>query len=101
LAGLDLPPLKSQQAIKKQSPRQKADSMDKGQATTQQEVNYGFAQPKKTFGSRLKRSCARFWWLYLLAFAIVVLVIVLPMYDCSFLKLHPSQADRDDLPESS
>jgi len=75
--------------------------MDKGQATTQQELNYGFAQPKKTFGSRLKRSCARFWWLYLLGFAVIVLVIVLPMYDCSFPKLHPSQADRDDLPESS
>jgi hypothetical protein len=60
--------------------------MDKGQATSQQEVNHGFAQPKKTFGSRLKRSCARFWWLYVLAFVVIVLVIVLPMYDCSFFK---------------
>ena len=58
--------------------------MDKSQGTRQEEVNYGFAQPKKTFASRLKRSCARFWWLYLLAFVVVVLVIVLPMYDCSF-----------------
>lgn len=58
--------------------------MDKGQATSQQEVNHGFAQPKKTFGSRLKRSCARFWWLYVLAFVVIVLVIVLPMYVYSF-----------------
>jgi t-SNARE complex subunit (syntaxin) len=85
---LDLASLKSQQAIEKQSPRQKADNMDKSQATSQQEVNHGFAQPKKTFGSRLKRSCARFWWLYLLAFAIIVLVIVLPMYDYSFSKIN-------------
>ena len=75
--------------------------MDKGQATSQQEVNHGFAQPKKTFASRLRRSCARFWWLYLLAFVIIVLVIVLPMYDCSLSKIHPSQADWNVLPESS
>ena len=55
--------------------------MDKSGTTGQEEVNYGVAQPKKTFGSRLRRSCARFWWLYLLAFIALVLVIVLPMYD--------------------
>lgn len=53
--------------------------MDKGQTTTHEGASNGFAQPKKTFGSRLRRSCVRFWWLYLLAFAIIVLVVVLPM----------------------
>lgn len=74
--------------------------MDKGQAARQEEVAHGFAQPKKTFASRLKRSCARFWWLYLLAFVVIVLVIVLPMYGCCFSETLPLQADRNVLPES-
>ena len=34
---------------------------------------------KRTFGQKVKRSCARFWWLYLLIFIAIVLVTVLPM----------------------
>ena len=75
-------------SFRRKDSEQKAHIMDKGQATGHEEVNHGFAQPKKTFASRLRRSCARFWWLYLLAFMIIVLVIVLPMYDCSFHELH-------------
>ena len=75
--------------------------MDKVKATTEQEVSHGFAQPKKPFASRLKRSCVRFWWLYLLAFAFIVLVIVLPMYDSYPLKTCSLQTDCHVLPESS
>jgi hypothetical protein len=35
---------------------------------------------KRTFGQKFKRSCARFWWIYLFVFIAVVLVVVLPMY---------------------
>lgn len=34
---------------------------------------------KQTFGQKMKRSCARFWWLYLFVFIAIVLVVVLPM----------------------
>lgn len=34
---------------------------------------------KTTLGQKLKRHCARFWWLDLLILSAVVLVIVLPM----------------------
>jgi cell division septal protein FtsQ len=34
---------------------------------------------KRTFGQKLKRSCARFWWIYLFVFIAVVLVVVLPV----------------------
>ncbi|EHY60036.1 hypothetical protein HRR83_006394 [Exophiala dermatitidis] len=34
---------------------------------------------KRTFGQKMKRHCARFWWLWFIVFAIVVLVIVLPI----------------------
>lgn len=54
--------------------------MDKSEAKRHEVTHNGFAQPKKTFGARLRRSCARFWWLYLLALAIIVVVIVIPMY---------------------
>lgn len=37
------------------------------------------AVKKPTLGQKLKRHCARFWWLHLLIFIAVVLVIVLPM----------------------
>lgn len=34
---------------------------------------------KRTFGQKFKRSCARFWWIYLFVFIAIVLVVVLPM----------------------
>lgn len=34
---------------------------------------------KTTLGQKLKRHCARFWWLHALILIAVVLVIVLPM----------------------
>lgn len=34
---------------------------------------------KPTFGQKLKRHCARFWWVHVIIFIIVVLVVVLPM----------------------
>jgi hypothetical protein len=34
---------------------------------------------KRTFGQKFKRSCVRFWWIYLFVFIALVLVIVLPM----------------------
>lgn len=37
------------------------------------------AVKKPTLGQKLKRHCARFWWLHLLIFIALVLVIVLPM----------------------
>lgn len=44
---------------------------------------------KRTFGQKMKRHCARFWWLWFIVFAIVVLVIVLPMYVLTLLLAHP------------
>ncbi|KAL1643341.1 hypothetical protein SLS58_005012 [Diplodia intermedia] len=38
----------------------------------------GFVK-KESFGSKAKRHCARFWWLWLIVFAIIVLVVVLPI----------------------
>jgi t-SNARE complex subunit (syntaxin) len=54
-------------------------TMDKNEATRHEVTNNGFEQPKRTFGSKVRRSCVRFWWLYLLVLVIIVLVIVLPM----------------------
>lgn len=34
---------------------------------------------KPTFGQKLKRHCARFWWVHLIILIIIVLVVVLPM----------------------
>lgn len=34
---------------------------------------------KRTFGQKVKRSCVRFWWLYLFVFIAIVLVVVLPV----------------------
>ena len=38
------------------------------------------AKTRPPFKQRVKRHCARFWWLHFLIFAAVVLVTVLPMY---------------------
>jgi hypothetical protein len=38
------------------------------------------AAGKRSFGQKIRRSCQRFWWLYLFAFIAIVLVVVLPMY---------------------
>ncbi|OJD29288.1 pre-mrna processing factor 4-like protein [Diplodia corticola] len=38
----------------------------------------GFVK-KESFGSKAKRHCTRFWWLWLVIFAIVILVVVLPI----------------------
>ena len=48
--------------------------MDKNEATRHEVSHDGYVQPKKTFGAKLRRSCARFWWLYLLAFAIIAVL---------------------------
>lgn len=42
------------------------------------EPTSGFVK-KEPFGSKVKRHCARFWWLWLVIFAIIVLVVVLPI----------------------
>jgi hypothetical protein len=34
---------------------------------------------KRTFGQKFRRSCQRFWWIYLFVFIAIVLVVVLPM----------------------
>lgn len=34
---------------------------------------------KQTFGTKVKRHCTRFWWIWLIVFIILVLIIVLPM----------------------
>lgn len=34
---------------------------------------------KPTFGQKFKRHCARFWWLHVIIFIIIVLVITLPV----------------------
>lgn len=47
----------------------KADTYGNGDVTYQ----------KPSFGARLKRNCARWWWLYFLILAGLVLVIVLPL----------------------
>lgn len=42
------------------------------------EPTSGFVK-KQSFGSKVKRHCARFWWLWLLVIVAIVLVVVLPM----------------------
>ncbi|KAF2836279.1 hypothetical protein M501DRAFT_910422, partial [Patellaria atrata CBS 101060] len=46
---------------------------------------------KPTFGARAKRHCSRFWWAWLIVFAIVVLVVVLPIIYVAY----PNIAQRD------
>lgn len=56
--------------------------MDTKAAGTNVEANgdttSGFVK-KESFGSKAKRHCAKFWWLWLIIFAIIVLIVVLPM----------------------
>lgn len=56
--------------------------MDTKPAGTNVEANAdttsGFVK-KESFGSKAKRHCAKFWWLWLIIFAIIVLIVVLPM----------------------
>lgn len=40
---------------------------------------------KRTVGQKFRRSCQRFWWIYLFVFIAVVLVVVLPMSVCALL----------------
>lgn len=40
---------------------------------------------KRTFGQKFRRSCQRFWWIYLFVFIAIVLVVVLPMSVCPLL----------------
>merc|ERR1712080_22524 len=53
--------------------------MDKSLDTTRQEFVDATDVPKQSFPARLRRSCVRFWWLYIFIFAALVLVIVLPI----------------------
>ena len=34
---------------------------------------------KPSFGQKVKRHCARFWWLHVIIVIIIVLVVTLPM----------------------
>ncbi|KAK0661144.1 hypothetical protein DIS24_g2791 [Lasiodiplodia hormozganensis] len=56
--------------------------MDTKPAGTNIEANgdttSGFVK-KESFGSKAKRHCAKFWWLWLIIFAIIVLIVVLPI----------------------
>lgn len=72
--------------------------MDKTQDTTQQEFVGSTDVPKQSFPDKLRRSCVRFWWLYFLIFAALVLVIVLPMYDSAdlWMKWKTKAADTTD-----
>lgn len=49
------------------------------------------APAKGTFMDRFRAHCKRFWWIYLIAFIIVVLVVVLPVY-VDYLGVWPAKA---------
>jgi len=49
---------------------------------------------KPTFGQKVKRHCARFWWLHLLIFAACTLIITLPLIYVGFPNI--AQHDVDD-----
>jgi hypothetical protein len=55
-------------------------NMSKSENVHLREMDDGYHNtPKVTKGQKLKRNCARFWWVYLIVFVIVVLVVLLPM----------------------
>lgn len=52
---------------------------------------------KTTLGQKLKRHCARFWWLDLLILSAVVLVIVLPIVYVGYPRLAQKEVDKSVL----
>jgi len=45
------------------------------------------ATPRRSFGQKFARHCARFWWLHLIICIIVVLVVVLPVIYVGYPKI--------------
>ena len=73
----------------------------KTRSTHEESVTSGFFEPQPTtFKDKLKRHCARFWWLHLIIFVVGFLATTLPMFDY---RCHPcrSQADNIDVLVSS
>lgn len=71
--------------------------MDKAQTSRHETADNDLVERSKTPAARLRRSCVRFWWLYLLAFAIIVLVIVIPIIYVGYPKLAQATVNRAQL----
>jgi len=52
---------------------------------------------RRTFGQKLKRSCQRFWWIYLFVFIGIVLVVVLPIIYVGYPKMAQSSVNESKL----
>ncbi|KAI9050650.1 hypothetical protein LZ554_005807 [Drepanopeziza brunnea f. sp. 'monogermtubi'] len=50
--------------------------------------------PKRTFGQKAKRHCARFWWIHVIVFCLIVMIVTLLVVYVGFPKI--AQQDVDD-----